>query len=619
MSRRKLAAKIEAELDRADSLYQAGKADQSIPVFEGILARFELTVEEELKTRFWLSCSLHTNGDVERAIALIEAAPLDPETVTKNLRVSYRMLTRLALLQIDAGRPLDQIEKTDARIRAVEVDLGRRSGSRGSLARGKLLAAKGRRSEAVRFLLRSLQQRRRDPESFAVTAHMKVLLPCLLELGQLGAAARHLDKWEASGDSVNFKSPHLEIQRADWHRARGEIEEASRWAALARARAAAIDDLPGELSAARSSCYIALRAGEFEQSRSVQRKLLSLRRRGGELGRFAAELTSMDSHLIRARAALGADIADPIFAQVSSPPVGAALRGRAEREWAAAQRARARCAALAKKLDSAMRTRVHSRALASRKQSFREAERAFADPHFAAPATPVEASETLSPPTWVEAEAVIVEHDGERWLLVPPADLAALVQHITRESDLWPILRVDEATTAHRLDLWEKNRHVGSGHLWLGAERDGRRSLCLHLEDAEGEQACEVLLEATREYFGDVYLEDGVRALDAGAFEEAESLLLRASRHLPTRHEVWRRCAESQLALRRLDAALESCTRALELDSEQPSAWQLLTRIFRRRGEREAARYSSAQHRARRQKRVKSVGDASPDESLHRF
>ena len=623
MSRRKRAAeteaKIEAELERADDLYQAGRSDQAILVFEGVLARFELSTEVELKTRFWLACSLHTNGEIERAIAVVEEAPLDPETVTKNLRSSYRLVTRLGLLQIDAGMPLDEIEQTLERIRAIEADLKPKTGSRGSLVRGKLLAAKGRRSEAVRVLRRSLHQRRRDPESFAITAHMKVLVPCLIELGQLDAAARQLDAWEASNDPMNFKSPHLEIQRADWYRARGEIEKASRWAALARARGAAIDDVPGELSAARSSCQIALLAGEFAQSCSAQHKLFALRKRGSTLGRFAAELTSFDAHLTRAMAAFGAPVVDPVFGHATKHPVDVSLHEAAWSEWAAAKATHARCARLAKKLDAALRTRTYARALASRKQSLREAERAFADPRFAPPAPPPRAIESLTPPTWVEEAPVVAEYAGERWLLVPPADLAALVRHITQESELWPVLRTEEATGAQWLDLWEKVRFVGGGRFWLGPDTDGRRSACLHVEGFEGEKVCEALLEATREYFGDVFLGDGIRALGAREYRDAEAHLLRACRHLPTRYEAWERCAASQLALAKLDASLESCTRALELDSEEPTAWKLLARIFRRRGEREAARHSSAQHRARLQKRKKSVGDAGSDEGLHRF
>jgi tetratricopeptide (TPR) repeat protein len=589
------------KMTRAGQLYRSGKCGEAIRLYQEVLALRGLPRKTRLKASFWLACSLHTNGEIDRALDVIAAAHFKSHRMKAHLPIGYRIITRRALLEIDNACALATIEGTLEEARRIDSKLGRTIQSRALLGRGTLLATRGQQFQARRVLLRSLKLRETESERFATSAYMRVLLPCLLSLGRHEEVAAHLDAWEADRDPEPFKWPILEAMRAEWHRARGDVEEALEWALLARARAERVEDGRGALYVGRALCQVAIHAGDHALSRSAQRDLRSLRHRAGPAGRFSIELASIDAHLSRAQSGFGPYIIDPEYSFRYEPTSGGVPRNVAASELVAARRSWQRAQALATILDDAYECKSHRRAVRRRHKLLLELTATAKRPPL--PSSPAPASPTVTPPT-VSAEPTLVSRAGERWLITPTAEPATLIRLVEKEQRTLVTARRCEHPDGIRLNAWQGRRLVGRGIVWIGPRTKTSRALAFRLEDSSDPTWLDGMLKIVQRHFGALCLTEGRRTLKAGAPTKAEEILTTATRHIPDRRSAWEQLATCQIALGRLDDSLESCTRSLEIDSGKPAAWQLLHEIFMERGEYEEAKASLRQFKARSSKTI---------------
>jgi tetratricopeptide (TPR) repeat protein len=582
MSPRQKRSDLANTLDRALGFYRSGRVRKAVRLLEDIATSPHASREQELEALFWLSSSLHGLGEFERAIGLLEPICFDDALVRSERSILYRMTTRLALLLIDYGaRPFAETRCAVERAERIAIGFEGRRHSRLLLTRGYLLEAQGQRARALRHFERAHASRDADASPFADTRYLRSLVPALVRAGRLDEARDHLRNWERSPDP--FAAPHLQSCYAEYYRACGEPEKALRWAQSSVARAAGIEDVPGDILARCAVCRTAPLAGRIEATRTGLRALAGLRRRAGADQRLEIDLASSDANLALACLYGGLPVCDPVYER-SYDASGAEARERraAERALHRAERACRRAARGAAAADAAFHASFRVRDVRRRARHLEQVRRALLQPSLPLRIEGVsEPQPTPLLPTAPERDGLPVSLSCDAhgtYLVAPTLGLRELVTHVSR-NPRFLVFHPAERHVPMSIDLWVRSRLEASAELCFDEDAQGPR-VVLHVDAMDPPEWLERLAVDVAQHVGHEALQRGEALLERGDHGAASEHYAAALALDPTCESSAERLAYCLLRLGRADDAAEQVTRALEIDSTVSAPWKTLAEIF---------------------------------------
>ncbi len=559
--------------------YRTGKVRKAVESFEDLVTSPRVTRSQELEGLFWLASSLHGLGEHDRGIRMIEAVCFDDDLVRSDRGILYRLVTRLALLMIDAGtRPYLDMLRAVKRAKSIAAGFDQPQCSRLWLTQGHLFAAMGRHTRALRLYERAFAKKDEESSPFADTRYLRSLVPALVRAGRFEDARGLLEGWKRSSDP--FATPHLQVCQAEYHRATGGVDEALRWAQSALSRAAEIEDVPGDIEACCAVVRSAPLAGRPAATRDALRKIAALRRHAGADQRLAIDLATADANLGLACLYGGLPVFDPVFG-IHYPAAPTIVHDRSATVHAMrrAKTALQRAERVAAATDAAFDAK-------SRIQEVRRRKRILADHEQAleAPPLPLVAPEVLPETEFPRASdreelpvALACDADGT-YLVAPAKGLRALVGYVSRHHRHL-VYYAAERHLPMSLDLWRRHERVASAQVAFDEDALGRR-VVVRVDTFTTPKWLERLAAEVAHHVGRECLRRGKAKLERGEVQNAARQFTVASALDPASLTAAERLAHCLLRLGRADDAIMQATRALEIDSTTAATWKTLAEAF---------------------------------------